>query len=175
MTEGSCLCGAVSFATDAAPQGASFCHCSQCRAQSGGVWSSAHVPESKLVISGPVKWFAASETAKRGFCPECGSFLFWKAHDEDMISFSLGSIPKVFHVVWRKLSTSCRSSKKLPHTPSPIRPSDPQSAALPWDLGITISPFSLSLSLFLSLSLLCSRKVPSSWDDGATVIDKIGA
>ena len=93
MTEGSCLCGAVSFATDAAPQGASFCHCSQCRAQSGGVWSSAHVPESELVISGPVKWFAASETAKRGFCPECGSFLFWKAHDEDMISFSLGSIP----------------------------------------------------------------------------------
>lgn len=92
MTEGSCLCGACRFETTAQPQGASMCHCSQCRAQSGGIWSSAFVPRAALNISGPVKWFASSEKARRGFCPECGSFLFWDALEEDTISFSLGSI-----------------------------------------------------------------------------------
>lgn len=92
MIKGSCLCGEIRYATEAAPQGASMCHCGQCRRQSGGIWSSAFVPEAELTITGPVSWFAASDTAKRGFCARCGSFLFWKAHDEDTISFSLGSI-----------------------------------------------------------------------------------
>ena len=92
MIKGSCLCGDISYETAANPQGASMCHCSQCRKQSGGVWSSAYVPEMDLAITGPISWFASSDTAKRGVCPRCGSFLFWKAHDEDTISFSLGSI-----------------------------------------------------------------------------------
>lgn len=92
MIKGSCLCGDVRFETRAGPQGASMCHCSQCRKQSGGVWSSAFVPESDLTITGEVSWFHASDLAKRGSCPRCGSFLFWKAHDEDTISFALGAV-----------------------------------------------------------------------------------
>lgn len=92
MIKGSCLCGDITFETGAEPQGASMCHCGQCRKQSGGIWSSAFVPEADLTITGPVSWFASSDTAKRGICPRCGSFLFWKAHDEDTISFSLGSV-----------------------------------------------------------------------------------
>lgn len=45
-------------------------------------------------MTGEVRWFEASDTAKRGFCPACGSVLFWKAHDEDVMSFSLGSLEK---------------------------------------------------------------------------------
>lgn len=92
MTHGQCLCGACTFETDATPQGPSMCHCAQCRAQSGGIWSSAYVPRKALKISGPVKWFASSPQARRGFCSECGSFLFWEALSEDTTSFSLGSI-----------------------------------------------------------------------------------
>ncbi|MCE8521691.1 GFA family protein [Ruegeria pomeroyi] len=92
MIKGSCLCGDIRYATEAEPQGASMCHCGQCRRQSGGIWSSAFVPATALTITGPVSWFAASDSAKRGFCARCGSFLFWKANDEDTISFSLGSI-----------------------------------------------------------------------------------
>ncbi|MBE1285236.1 MAG: GFA family protein [Rhodobacteraceae bacterium] len=92
MIRGSCLCGDIAFETTAEPKGASMCHCSQCRKQSGGIWSSAYVSEAELIITGPVSWFASSDTAKRGICPRCGSFLFWKAHDEDTISFSLGSV-----------------------------------------------------------------------------------
>jgi hypothetical protein len=69
-----------------------MCHCSQCRKQSGGIWSSAYVAETDLTISGDVLWYEASASAKRGSCPRCGSFLFWKAHDEDTISFALGAI-----------------------------------------------------------------------------------
>ncbi len=92
MLKGSCLCGDITFQTDAAPLGASMCHCSQCRKQSGGIWSSAYVAETDLTISGDVLWYEASASAKRGSCPRCGSFLFWKAHDEDTISFALGAI-----------------------------------------------------------------------------------
>jgi hypothetical protein len=92
MITGSCLCGDIRFETSAEPLGASMCHCGQCRKQSGGIWSSAYVPEAELTITGPVSWFASSDTAKRGICPRCRSFLFWKAHDENTISFSLGSV-----------------------------------------------------------------------------------
>jgi hypothetical protein len=91
MLKGSCLCGDITFETAAAPQGASMCHCSQCRKQSGGIWSSAYVKDSDLAISGPVSWYQASPQASRGSCPRCGSFLFWKAHDEDTTSFALGA------------------------------------------------------------------------------------
>ena len=92
MLKGSCLCGDITFETEAEPQGASMCHCSQCRKQSGGIWSSAYVADSDLTITGSVLWFAASPSAKRGSCARCGSFLFWKAHDEDTTSFALGAV-----------------------------------------------------------------------------------
>lgn len=90
--KGSCLCGAVTFTAPDDPKGASVCHCTLCRKQSGHTWSSAYAAEAEIRITGEVRWFAASPTAKRGFCPICGSFLFWKRHDEDTLSFSLGAI-----------------------------------------------------------------------------------
>ena len=90
--KGSCLCGAVGFEVAGQPKGASVCHCGQCRKQSGHLWASAFVPRSDLTVTGDVRWFEASPTATRGFCPVCGSFLFWAAHDEDTMSFALGAL-----------------------------------------------------------------------------------
>ena len=45
-----------------------------------------------ITVNGKVTWYEASPMAKRGFCATCGSFLFWKAHDESTISFALGAI-----------------------------------------------------------------------------------
>ena len=92
MLKGSCLCGDIQFVVAGQPKGASMCHCGQCRKQSGGVWSSAYVKDSDLTITGPVTWFDSSKAAKRGSCSRCGSFLFWKAHDEDTTSFALGAV-----------------------------------------------------------------------------------
>ncbi|WP_323769281.1 GFA family protein [Antarctobacter sp.] len=92
MTKGHCLCGAITFRTEALPQGASVCHCGQCRRQAGHLWASAYVPKDALTITGPVRWYDSSPEAQRGFCPTCGSFLFWQAHAEDTISFALGAL-----------------------------------------------------------------------------------
>lgn len=89
---GSCLCGAVSFAVHAPAQGFVVCHCDQCRRQSGHVWASAHVPDEALVIGGTPRWYHSSDSARRGFCPVCGSFLFWKHVGDPHISFALGAV-----------------------------------------------------------------------------------
>ena len=90
--KGSCLCGAVTFETEGPVEGFAVCHCTQCRKQSGHVWASAHVGDQGLKVSGEVRWHASSEDARRGFCPVCGSFLFWKHAKDDHTSFSLGSL-----------------------------------------------------------------------------------
>ena len=90
--KGSCLCGGVHFEVRGPAFGPSVCHCSQCRRQSGHLWSSAYAPEASVEITGEVRWYEATDQAKRGFCPVCGAFLFWKAHDEDTMSFALGAV-----------------------------------------------------------------------------------
>ena len=90
--QGSCLCGDVTFVISGKPMDVGYCHCGQCRKQSGHYWASATIPVSQIEIAGAVRWFASSDFAKRGFCPHCGSFLFWKHNDEDALGFSLGAV-----------------------------------------------------------------------------------
>ena len=80
---GSCLCGAVRFTTSGPLRGVVYCHCSQCRKQSGHFYAATRVDDADLEIGGAenVTWFAASSVAKRGFCTTCGSVLFWKHED----------------------------------------------------------------------------------------------
>jgi len=91
MLTGTCNCTAVTFVVTP-EDGTSACHCGQCRKQSGHHWASAQAPVKEFDITGDVRWYASSENAKRGFCPTCGCFLFWKHNDEDKMSFSLGAI-----------------------------------------------------------------------------------
>ena len=90
--KGSCLCGAVRFETPDTVNKNSSCHCTQCRKQSGHAWASADVAASDVTIEGEVRWYESSDWARRGFCPICGSFLFWKVKDKDEIAFALGAI-----------------------------------------------------------------------------------
>lgn len=92
LSKGRCLCGDVSFEVHATPQEPCACHCSQCRRQSGNYWATAYVATDEIEIKGKVAWYEASPAARRGFCPRCGSFLFWKAHGEDTINFALGAL-----------------------------------------------------------------------------------
>ncbi len=90
MLTGTCLCNRVSFTVDGPLGRATACHCGQCRKQSGHHWASSSAKEFDISVTGEVSWYKASATARRGFCATCGTFLFWKAHDEDTMSFSLG-------------------------------------------------------------------------------------
>jgi hypothetical protein len=39
-----------------------------------------------------LKWYRSSDVARRGFCQECGSNLFWAADDADQTSIMAGTI-----------------------------------------------------------------------------------
>lgn len=89
---GRCLCGAVTYVADAAPAAPVACHCGQCRRQSGHYWAAAQVPGDALEIDGAVTWFESSPGVRRGFCPVCGSVMFWRRAGEGTVSVSAGSL-----------------------------------------------------------------------------------
>jgi hypothetical protein len=90
---GHCLCGAVRFKAKGDLRGVVYCHCSQCRRQSGHYFAATNVQDDLLTIEGGehVKWYAASADAKRGFCITCGSLLFWKHNKLDYTSIMAGA------------------------------------------------------------------------------------
>ncbi|WP_170600119.1 GFA family protein [Ruegeria arenilitoris] len=94
MQKGSCLCGSVAFTINGELSPPSACHCGQCRRQSGHYWASTATHQDNLTLnsSDTLGWFQASNTARRGFCKACGSFLFWQHKDEDTISVSMGAL-----------------------------------------------------------------------------------
>jgi hypothetical protein len=89
---GSCLCGAVHFKATGQLRGVVYCHCSQCRKQTGHYYAATNVPDENLVIEGPdnITWYRSSDFAERGFCRTCGSALFWKRHDHHYTSVLAG-------------------------------------------------------------------------------------
>ena len=91
---GSCNCGGVKYTVMGPLREVIACHCGQCRKQSGHFYAATNAANSDLQIedSGVLKWYAASEFARRGFCGECGSALFWKRLDGDHTSILAGTL-----------------------------------------------------------------------------------
>lgn len=90
---GHCLCGLVRFSgTYDDSNDLKACHCSQCRRWSGHVW--AAILPSSLVIepTDSLRWYRASDIARRGFCGNCGSSLFWQRDGSDIIDVAAGAI-----------------------------------------------------------------------------------
>ena len=87
---GRCLCGAVTFSGTWGGDPLRACHCSQCRRWSGHVWAAAET--ESLTLDGSVKWFRSSDQAERGFCPKCGSSLFWRRLDGSGVEVAPGAV-----------------------------------------------------------------------------------
>lgn len=92
--QGACNCGAVKFTLAQAPTEATACHCGQCRKQSGHYFASANVPKAAVQIVGleDITWYQSSEMVRRGFCSNCGCWLFWEPVSRDWTSVALGSL-----------------------------------------------------------------------------------
>ena len=90
---GSCGCGAVRFKTSASLREVIYCHCSQCRKQSGHFYAATNVSEAELELEGTasITWYRSSDVARRGYCRICGSALFWKHDGLDTISVMAGA------------------------------------------------------------------------------------
>jgi len=92
---GQCLCGKVDFKAIGDVLRVSACYCGMCRKQNGG--GAFHGAEIKGDLSikqtSSLIWYDASSKARRGFCGDCGSSLFWqsKVH-ESYFDVSLGAL-----------------------------------------------------------------------------------
>lgn len=74
---GGCLCAEISYRVTGPLRPVIACHCQQCRRSSGHYAAATAAPRESVEIEGEVRWFQSSARARRGFCPECGSQLFW--------------------------------------------------------------------------------------------------
>lgn len=97
IAKGSCNCGRVTWEATGEMRPIVACHCSQCRKQTGYFYAATAADNDALTINGnTLKWYQASPDtmpeAKRGFCTECGSALFWKNEKESFTSILAGSI-----------------------------------------------------------------------------------
>jgi len=94
VRKGSCLCGSVRYSVNGPMRAVVACHCTQCRKQSGHYFAASGADDRDLTIEdgGTLKWYAASDDAKRGFCGDCGSALFWKSDGSTRTSILAGSL-----------------------------------------------------------------------------------
>ncbi|RKK12512.1 hypothetical protein BFJ66_g2059 [Fusarium oxysporum f. sp. cepae] len=107
MLEGGCLCEAVryriSFPIDHDLSNDSLgciCQCTQCRKQTGSFFlATLTVPVSAIEWQGDsvdkIKRYRKSKNIARGFCGDCGSFLFWHPDGKD-ISVATGSLDAMY-------------------------------------------------------------------------------
>lgn len=78
---GTCLCGAVEFSASLPSKWCAHCHCSMCRKEHGAgyvTWVGFENHQVKF-SSGEdkVTWYESSAGARRGFCQQCGSSMFF--------------------------------------------------------------------------------------------------
>ena len=94
MITGSCQCGAVRFEVDPPLRDVINCHCTICRKTSGHHWAATNAPRDQIRLTEDrgLAWFHASDVARRGFCRECGSSLFYERHGTGSWSIGAGTL-----------------------------------------------------------------------------------
>ncbi|KST68251.1 GFA family protein [Mastigocoleus testarum] len=94
---GGCLCGSVRYECSVEPITMGNCHCRDCQRVTGSGYASGMlVPRSAVTITGDVKYYEVTgdsgSIVGRGFCPNCGSRLFSKPPNPDLMGIMAGSL-----------------------------------------------------------------------------------
>ncbi|KAM0796775.1 DUF636 domain protein [Usnea florida] len=99
MVKGSCLCSAIEYEFNGAPQATALCHCTDCQKWSGGAYTSnVVVPRQEFhVVKGSPKHFnIKGDSGKMNdhwFCGDCGSSLYTELEImPDAVCVKAGSI-----------------------------------------------------------------------------------
>ena len=72
------MCGAVRFTATEVPTKVGACHCPMCRRWTGSALIGVTLPLSRVAWQGEIAEIQSSAWAKRGFCPRCGTGLFFQ-------------------------------------------------------------------------------------------------
>lgn len=96
---GHCLCGDISYDSDADPAMTAMCHCDDCQRSSGSAFSvNLLIEEDSLTVTGTPAVFETvgaetGEKRERMFCARCGSQVFTKLVEmEGMIVIKAGTL-----------------------------------------------------------------------------------
>lgn len=89
MTEkyqGHCLCGQIQLEGRGSPK-IEICHCDMCRRWHGGPAMAASFEQGVHVVAGKylIRGYQSSEWAERASCSVCGTLLYYRLTDTDMI------------------------------------------------------------------------------------------
>jgi len=88
---GRCNCGKINYIARNLKD-IWYCHCEQCRRTTGHHMAAAQVQLCDIQIKGEPKWYYVSEDSRYGFCPDCGSQIFWRNDTLDRMSVTGGSL-----------------------------------------------------------------------------------
>lgn len=75
--KGRCLCGAIEIETEPV-SAVTVCHCAMCRGWGSGPMFALHCGHKVTFHGAKPQTYQSSEWAERGFCPNCGSHLFYR-------------------------------------------------------------------------------------------------
>lgn len=94
ITEGGCLCGAVRYQVAGALRDVVNCHCGMCQRLHGsfGPHSKARKVNITVTRNDGLAWYRTSDVARRGFCRNCGSGLFWEPFELDATGIIAGTL-----------------------------------------------------------------------------------
>ena len=97
VATGRCLCGAVRYEVRGPLRGVLLCHCEECRRWHGHVAACTAARREDLVLlqARGLRWVQSPNSdagARRGFCGECGSSLFWDPPRRETISIAAGTL-----------------------------------------------------------------------------------
>jgi hypothetical protein len=133
---GRCLCGAVQYEVRGPLRDIFLCHCEECRRWGGylGAFSATRADHLVLLEDTALRWVASPQSdrnARRGFCVECGSSIFWHAAESERINIAAGTFgrPTGLRVAGHWYAHSADDHDELPEDGLP-REVDP--ASLRW-------------------------------------------
>ncbi len=91
---GGCQCGAVRYETTGPLRDIVICHCGECQRLNGSAgWHSRSMNEHlNITEDRGLSWYQITPRARRGFCRECGSPLFWQIDEQPSTGLVAGSL-----------------------------------------------------------------------------------
>lgn len=78
---GGCACGGVRYRVAGPLREIVACHCGTCRRTSGhhAAATACRTADLEVEDTGTLRWYQASDAARRGFCGHCGGHLFFES------------------------------------------------------------------------------------------------
>lgn len=93
---GGCQCGAIRFTAEPNLKNGHLCHCRMCQKAVGAPFA-AHVgvpAETLNWTKGSPAEFESSEAIFRGFCRDCGTYLYFRRHGTNRQSMSIAAFDR---------------------------------------------------------------------------------